>query len=84
MFIIVFKLASGEELMTLNRPKTPTEERLFRDALSFRIGTTINLNLDARPMGLQVVSIDRRVVGPTASGANEPIMKFEFTVKRLE
>jgi hypothetical protein len=82
--IIVFKDISGEQLASLNKPNTPEQERLFKDALNFRVGTTIKFNFGTRYLGYRVVKINSTMANTEAFGQNKPIMKFEFTLELIE
>lgn len=82
--IIVFKDISGKELASLNQPSNSEEERLFQDALKFRVGNTIKFNFGTRYLGYRIASINRKFASPEAFGQNEPIMKMEFTLEEIE
>jgi len=82
--ILVFKDTSGKQLMSLNKPSTTEQERLFEDAPKFRVGTTIKFNFGNRFLGYRVVEIDHKFVNSEVYGQNEPIMKHEFTLELLE
>ena len=82
--ILVFKDTSGEQLASLNKPETPEQERLFRDAPKFRVGTTIKFNFGNRSLGYRVTKIDHKFANSGVYGQNESIMKHEFTLELLE
>jgi len=81
---IVFKSVSGEQLMSLNKPNTPKEERLFRDALKFEVGNSIKFNFNTGYAGYRIVSINSKFASPKAFGQKESIMILEFTVEIIE
>lgn len=82
--ILIFKSESGEELLCLNKPKTPEQERLFSNAPKLKIHDTIKFNFGTRSLGYRIVKIDRAVASPKAFGLKESIMKLEFTLKLIE
>ena len=82
--IIVFKAVSGEQLMSLNKPNTPEEEQLFKDALKFRVGNTIKFNFGTCHLGYRIIRINRTAAFPEAFGLKKPIMKFEFTLEPIQ
>ena len=70
--------------MSLNKPNTPEQERLFKDALNFKVGNTIKFNFGTRYSGNRIVEINRRMANAEAFGQNEPIMMLEFTLELIE
>jgi hypothetical protein len=82
--ILVFKDISGEQLASFNKPNTPEEERLFKDALKFKVHNTIKFNFGTRYLGYRIVRIDRRIGSPKAFGQKESIMELEFTLELIQ